>query len=89
MSRCRCKAGWLLFASAAFLCTSPAALARPRLVLKLGHGLPTTHAVHKAMLFMADRVKARSEGQMVVQVFPNEQLGKEMEVIGNIHEQQS
>jgi len=81
MSRCRCKAGWLLLASAVFLCTSPAALARPRLVLKLGHGLPTTHAVHKAMLFMADRVKARSEGQMIVQVFPNEQLGNEKECI--------
>ena len=50
-------------------------------MLKLGHGLPTTHAVHKAMLFMADRVKARSEGQMVVQVFPNEQLGNEKECI--------
>jgi tripartite ATP-independent transporter DctP family solute receptor len=81
MSRFCCGARWLLLAFAAPLFPSPSVLARPELVLKLGHGLPPTHAVHKAMLFMADRIKAESGGQMTVQVFPNEQLGNEKECI--------
>ena len=57
------------------------AAARPEVVLKLGHGLDTTHPVHKAMVFMADRVSEKSAGRMQVQVFPSEQLGNEKECI--------
>ncbi|NLT77575.1 MAG: TRAP transporter substrate-binding protein, partial [Planctomycetes bacterium] len=60
---------------------SPAVSARPELVLKLAHGLPTAHPVHEAMLFMAERVAARSDGRMKVEVFPSEQLGTEKECI--------
>lgn len=71
----------LLLALAAILCTSPPTSAKPELVLKLGHGLPTTHPVHKAMLFMAERVAEKSKGRMKVEVFPSEQLGTEKECI--------
>ncbi|MBN1362465.1 MAG: TRAP transporter substrate-binding protein [Sedimentisphaerales bacterium] len=60
---------------------SPAVSAKPQVILKLGHGLPTTHPVHQAMVFMAERIKERSDGQMIVQVFPSEQLGTEKECI--------
>jgi tripartite ATP-independent transporter DctP family solute receptor len=81
MSVFRYCAGWLCFASAALFCLVPKAHARPDMILKLGHGLPTTHPVHIAMESMAERVKERSGGQMIVQVFPNEQLGNEKECI--------
>ncbi len=50
-------------------------------VLKLAHGLDTTHPVHKAMEFMAQKVSAKSEGRMRIDVYPNEQLGSERECI--------
>jgi len=53
----------------------------PQVVLKLGHGLDITHPVHKGMVYMAERVKAKSSGRMKVEIFPNEQLGNEKECI--------
>ena len=50
-------------------------------VLKLGHGLDNKHPVHKAMVFMADRVAEKSNGTLRVEVFPSEQLGNEKECI--------
>ena len=57
------------------------AASRPEVVLKLGHGLDIMHPVHKAMVFMADKVKEKSAGRMRVEVFPSEQLGNEKECI--------
>jgi len=50
-------------------------------VLKLGHGLDTAHPVHKAMEFMAQKVKEKSDGRLIVEIFPGEQLGSEKECI--------
>jgi len=60
---------------------SAAAADKPDVVLKLGHGLDITHPVHKAMVFMAEKVREKSAGRMRVEVFPNEQLGNEKECI--------
>ncbi len=81
MSTSRYVICWVFLASAAILFIAPPVSAKPELVLKLGHGLPTTHPVHKAMLFMAKRVAEKSEGRMKVEVFPSEQLGTEKECI--------
>jgi tripartite ATP-independent transporter DctP family solute receptor len=81
MSTSRYVVCWVFLAFAAILFISPTVSAKPELVLKLGHGLPTTHPVHKAMLFMAERVAEKSEGRMKVEVFPSEQLGTEKECI--------
>ena len=48
-------------------------------VLKLGHGLDTTHPVHKAMVFMSERAQEQSAGQLRIEIYPNEQLGSERE----------
>jgi TRAP-type C4-dicarboxylate transport system substrate-binding protein len=54
---------------------------RPEVVLKLGHVLDIAHPVHKAMVYMADRVKEKSGGRMIVEIYPSEQLGNEKESI--------
>ncbi len=51
------------------------------LVIKLGHSLDITHPVHKAMEFMRDRLEEESGGTITVDIFPNEQLGSEREMI--------
>ena len=50
-------------------------------VIKLGHGLDTSHPVHKAMLFLAEKAHEKSNGEMIVQVYPNQQLGTERELM--------
>lgn len=48
-------------------------------VIKLGHSLDVTHPVHKAMMYMAKRLKEKSGGKLTLQVYPNQQLGSERE----------
>ena len=72
------------WAVALALCASVCAAQAPAqrtTILKLGHGLDVTHPVHKAMVFMAERVKERSGGRMQVQSVPSEQLGNDKECI--------
>ena len=49
--------------------------------LKLAHGLDTNHPVHKAMVFMADRLNEISEGQLQVDIYPSGQLGGEQQCV--------
>ncbi len=49
--------------------------------LKLAHGLPTDHPVHKAMEFMAQRCDELSEGKLTIEVYPAEQLGSEQQCV--------
>lgn len=48
-------------------------------VIKLGHGLDTSHPVHEAMLYMAERAKEKSDGSLEIDIYPNQQLGSERE----------
>ena len=50
-------------------------------VIKLGHGLDPSHPVHKAMEFMALRLKERSAGRLRMDIYPSEQLGSERECL--------
>ena len=50
-------------------------------ILKLAHALDVTHPVHKAMVFMAEKVAEKSAGQMRVDIYPSGQLGAERELI--------
>lgn len=49
--------------------------------IKLAHTLDTTHPVHEAMMFMAERVKEKSGGKLTLEVYPNGQLGGERECV--------
>jgi len=52
--------------------------------LKLAHSLPTTHPVHKGMVYMAKELEKISGGEMKITIFPNEQLGKETVIISKL-----
>ena len=49
--------------------------------IKLAHGLDTNHPVHKAMIFMADRLAKNSKGELTIRVYPSNQLGSERECV--------
>ncbi len=57
---------------------------KPEVSLKLAHSLDVTHPVHKAMVYMADKAKDKSDGRMEIQIFPGEQLGTEKENIESL-----
>lgn len=50
-------------------------------VLKLAHGLSVVHPVHGAMVFLADKVAEKSGGQLMIEIYPSEQLGAERELV--------
>ena len=49
--------------------------------IKLAHGLPESHPVHQAMVFFANDLRQRSQGRLLVDVYPSEQLGTERECL--------
>lgn len=49
--------------------------------IKLGHGLDISHPVHKAMVFMKERLYEKSGGTMVITIYPSNQLGSERECL--------
>lgn len=59
--------------------TSEEATAENPMILTLAHGLSEVHTVHIAMLEFAQKVEARTDGRIKVQIFPNGQLGSENE----------
>ena len=50
-------------------------------VIKLAHGLDISHPVHKAMVFMGERLKEKSNGTLSLDIYPNQQLGTEREAL--------
>ncbi len=46
-------------------------------ILHLGHGLPTNHPVHKAMVYMQERLEEKSGGKMKIKIYSDAQLGPE------------
>jgi len=50
-------------------------------VLRLGHTLDTQHSVHKAMVYLGERLDYYSEGTMSVVIYPGSQLGTEREMV--------
>jgi len=50
-------------------------------VLKLAHGLDPSHPVHSAMVYMADRCKEISDGELTIEIYPSGQLGSEQQCV--------
>ena len=50
-------------------------------VLRMGHTLDQQHAVHKAMVFMSERLAVYSNGSMQLRIYSGGQLGSERELI--------
>lgn len=53
-------------------------------ILKLGHGLPTDHPVHEAMMRMAERIEQLSGGKLLIQVYPSGMIGSEAECLKQV-----
>jgi len=66
----------LLLALALAVACGPAGGTRS---IKLAHGLDTNHSVHLAMLQMGHVLDSLSGGSMVLEIYPNQQLGSERE----------
>ena len=52
--------------------------------MRLGHGLPEDHAVHKAVVKFADLVRERSNGEIEIKIFSNGVLGGEREMLEQV-----
>jgi tripartite ATP-independent transporter DctP family solute receptor len=52
--------------------------------MRLGHGLPEDHPVHKAVVKFADLVKERSKGDIEIKIFANGILGGEREMLEQV-----
>ena len=50
-------------------------------VLKLAHGLDPSHPVHQAMVYMAERCKEISNGELTIEIYPSGQLGSEQQCV--------
>lgn len=50
-------------------------------ILRLGHSLDTQHTVHKAMVYLGERLNLYSAGKMKVLIYPSSQLGSEREMV--------
>lgn len=80
MVRFNGKIARIVAATAATLVCASAAQAAP-IVLKLGHIANEQMSWHKGAVKFADEVKALTKGSVEVKVFPNDSLGKEMDLI--------
>lgn len=49
--------------------------------LKLAHGLSTDHPVHLGMVYMGERLAEQSEGKMILEIYPSQQLGTERQCL--------
>ena len=58
--------------------------AQGRITLKLGHLANEQNVWHRASLKLAEEARTLSNGRIDVQVFPNETLGREMDVINGM-----
>jgi len=50
-------------------------------VIKLGHGLGISHPVHEAMVYMGEQLREQSGGQLILKIYPNQQLGTERQLV--------
>ena len=72
--------GLVMFAG----CKQDAGADKPQYVFKFGHLANEEHVWHQSALEFAELVHAQSEGRIEIKVYPNEQLGKELDMINGL-----
>ena len=50
-------------------------------VIRLGHGLSTSHSVHQGMVYFGEQLEEISGGKFQVQIYPSQQLGTERQCL--------
>ena len=71
----------LFFGLALILIFSLGTVAEAKTVLKLGHYANAEHAGNQAAKMFADGVAARTNGEVTVEIYPNNELGNPPEVL--------
>ena len=51
-----------------------------KFVLQAGHSLPDDHPYHLGFLEMAENIEERTDGRVIIEVFPNSEIGAEREL---------
>ena len=74
----------ICMAALAFGTGAAPASAEPALLIKAAHAASTTNTGHLGLEFMDKELRARTEGRVGIQIFPNGQLGGERELIESI-----
>ncbi|WP_127138122.1 TRAP transporter substrate-binding protein [Flagellimonas oceanensis] len=49
--------------------------------IRLAHGLDINHSVHRAMVKMGEDLDSVSQGKLRIEIYPNQQLGTEREIL--------
>ncbi|WP_421824514.1 TRAP transporter substrate-binding protein [Flagellimonas oceanensis] len=49
--------------------------------IRLAHGLDINHSVHRAMVKMGEDLDSVSQGKLLIEIYPNQQLGTEREIL--------
>lgn len=65
-------------------CSSSEAYTDGKTIMKFGHGSAVDNARHQAALKFKTLVEEKTSGEIEVQVFPNEQLGSEPEMVESV-----
>jgi tripartite ATP-independent transporter DctP family solute receptor len=73
----------VLLAGAGLL-AAPAILRAAPTQLRIGHGLPASHPVHPSMQLFADTVRDRTGGALEVAIFPDGQIGQEVNLLAQV-----
>lgn len=73
----------MLGAGAALL-ASPAVLRAQPLQLRVGHGLPVSHPVHPSIQYFADMVREKTAGAIDITIFPDGQIGQEVNLLAQV-----
>lgn len=68
----------------AALLASPAVLRAAPLRLRVGHALPASHPVHPSMQYFADIVREKTGGAIEIVIFPDGQIGQEMNLLAQV-----
>ena len=71
----------VIFAGIVVLLISGCGAKEEKVTLKLAHALDTGHSVHKAMVFMGEKLEKLSGGTMGVDIYPSGQLGTERDMM--------
>jgi tripartite ATP-independent transporter DctP family solute receptor len=78
--------GWAVLAAVVVVALlAGTASAAPEYTLKLGHLANESHTWHKGAMRFAEEVARLSGGRIECQVFPNEEIGNEIDTIQAIH----
>lgn len=72
-----------LVTGAAFAAFATGAVAQ-EMTLKLGHLANEQNSWHKASMLFAEEVAARTDGRIAVEVYPNDSLGREIDLINGM-----